>query len=68
VGAPVIRAAARVNHADDEHVRADLAGLPALVDHVDSLLRAGTIGGAQPNVADFQIATAIPFRRGPGLR
>jgi glutathione S-transferase len=68
VGAPVIRAAARVNHADDEQVRADLAGMPALVDHVDSLLRAGTIGGAQPNVADFQIATAIPFRRGPGLR
>jgi glutathione S-transferase len=54
----VIRAAVRANHADDEHVRADLASLPALLDHVDELLRAGTIGGAEPNVADFQIATS----------
>jgi glutathione S-transferase len=58
MGAPVIHAAARANHADDEHVRADLASLPALLDHVDELLRAGTIGGAEPNVADFQIATS----------
>lgn len=58
VGAPVIRAAARVNHATDENVRRDLASLPGLLDHVDELLRAGTIGGAQPNVADFQIATS----------
>jgi glutathione S-transferase len=58
LGAPVIRAAAHVNSADDEHVRADLANVPALVDRVDELLRAGTIGGAQPNVADFQIATS----------
>jgi glutathione S-transferase len=58
MGGPVIRAAVRANHADDEHVRADLAGLPGLLDHVDELLRAGTIGGAEPNVADFQIATS----------
>ncbi|MBA3263687.1 MAG: glutathione S-transferase family protein [Thermoleophilaceae bacterium] len=57
-GAPVIRAAAHVNHASDENVRRDLANLPALLDHVDGLLRAGTIGGADPNVADFQIATS----------
>jgi glutathione S-transferase len=58
LGAPVIRAAARVNHADDEHVRSDLASLPGLLDHIDGLLRAGTIGGAEPNVADFQIGTS----------
>jgi glutathione S-transferase len=58
VGAPVIRAAVRANHADDEHVRNDLASLPALLDHIDGLVRAGTIGGAEPNVADFQIGTS----------
>jgi len=58
LGAPVIRAAARANYATDENVRKDLADLPALLDHIDGLLGAGTIGGAQPNVADFQIGTS----------
>lgn len=58
MGPPVIRAAARANEATDENVRKDLADLPALLDHIDALLAAGTIGGAQPNVADFQIATS----------
>ena len=58
VGAPVVRAAVRANHATEENVRADLVNLPALIDHVDELLRAGTIGGAQLNVADFQIGTS----------
>jgi glutathione S-transferase len=58
VAPPVIRAAARVNKATDENVQADLAALPGLLDHIDGLLRAGTIGGAQPNVADFQIGTS----------
>lgn len=58
VGAPVIRAAARANHATDDAVRNDLASLPALINHIDSLLRLGTIGGVRPNVADFQIGTS----------
>jgi glutathione S-transferase len=58
LAAPVIRAAAHVNQATDENARRDLASLPGLLDHVDELLRAGTIGGAEPNVADFQIATS----------
>jgi glutathione S-transferase len=58
VGAPVIRAAAHANNATDENVRTDLASLPALIDHVDGLLRLGIIGGVQPNVADFQIGTS----------
>jgi glutathione S-transferase len=58
LGGPVIRAAVRANDATDENVRRDLANLPALVSHVDELIRAGAIGGAEPNVADFQIATS----------
>ncbi len=57
--APVIRLAARLNRADDETVRRDLARLPALLDRVDALLVEGVIGGAEPNLADFQIATSV---------
>jgi glutathione S-transferase len=55
---PIIRAAARLNNADDETIRRDLAGLPALLDHVDDLIRSGVIGGPELNAADFQIATS----------
>ena len=54
----VIVAATRFNRADDENVRRDLAELPALLGRVDALLDAGTIGGAELNAADFQIATS----------
>jgi len=55
---PIISAAARLNHATDETIRSDLAGLPSLLDHVDSLIRSGVIGGPELNAADFQIATS----------
>ena len=57
--APLLAAGARVNSASDERVKADLAALPAQLDHVESLLEAGTIGGEAPNAADFQIATSV---------
>ena len=41
----------------ERQARRDLAELPDHLDHVDGLLAAGTIGGDQPNAADFQIAT-----------
>ncbi len=57
--APVIRLAARLNRANDDAVRRDLTRLPALLDRVDALLAEGVIGGGEPNLADFQIATSI---------
>ena len=33
--------------------------LPALLDHVDALIADGTIGGAEPNAADFQILASV---------
>lgn len=48
---------ARVSGATDAAVRADLERLPALLDHVEGLIDAGAIGGAEPNAADFQIGT-----------
>jgi glutathione S-transferase len=43
----------------DDRVRATLGLLPALLDHVAKLLREGTIGGREPNAADFQIVTSV---------
>ncbi len=57
--APIVAMSARFNEATDERVRADLAALPGLIDHVDELIAAGTIGAAEPNAADFQIAPSI---------
>ncbi len=57
--APIVRLSARFNEVDDPHLRADLAALPAMLDEVDALIAAGTIGGEEPNAADFQIATSV---------
>jgi glutathione S-transferase len=56
---PLARILATRVGARDESVRASLAQLPLLLDHVDSLIANGTIGGAEPNAADFQIGTTI---------
>jgi glutathione S-transferase len=57
--APFIRASARINDATDEAVEADLAALPALLDHVDALIADGLLGSEQPTAADYQIAPSV---------
>jgi glutathione S-transferase len=57
--APIVALSARFNEADDENVKRDLVALPGLLDRVDELIAAGTIGGEQLNAADFQIATSL---------
>jgi len=57
--APVAAAFARKSDASDAHVRTDLHALPSLLDHVDGLIDAGTIGAEEPNAADFQIGTTV---------
>jgi glutathione S-transferase len=52
---------ARMSGATDEQVDADIESVPGLLDRVDELIGAGTIGGEEPNAADFQIATTIRF-------
>jgi glutathione S-transferase len=56
---PVAKAFSHKSHGSEERVRADLAALPGMLDHVDELIAAGTIGADEPNAADFQIATSI---------
>lgn len=58
-GGPLVALSARFNEATDANARAALATLPDLLDRVDAYLADGTIGGATPNAADFQIATSI---------
>jgi glutathione S-transferase len=50
---------ARRNHAQDEIVHADLAALPAQLDHIDAWIADGVLGGDQPNAADLQIGSSI---------
>jgi glutathione S-transferase len=56
---PAIRRLATISHADDDTVRADLARLPELLDAVDGLIADGTIGGAEPNAADYQVLASV---------
>jgi glutathione S-transferase len=53
------RLMARRNHALDEVVQADIAALPAQLDHIDSWIADGVLGGEQPNAADLQIGSSI---------
>jgi glutathione S-transferase len=60
---PVICQMASKSRADDAQVRADIAQLPHLLDHVDGLIADGTIGAAEPNAADFQILASVAVLR-----
>jgi glutathione S-transferase len=55
----IIRILAKNHGSTDDAVRADLAALPAILDHVDQAIADGVIGGAEPNVADLQVATSL---------
>jgi glutathione S-transferase len=55
----VIRILARQHRARDEAVRQDLAALPGLLDRIDGWIAEGVLGGGDPNVADYQVATSL---------
>jgi glutathione S-transferase len=57
--APIIWAEQKINKATSDAVRADLARLPDLLDHVDELIAQGVIAGDEPNAADYQIGTSV---------
>jgi glutathione S-transferase len=59
IAPPVAALARRLNHGTDENVRRDLDALPGLIERVDELIERGVIGGAERNVADFQIGTSV---------
>jgi glutathione S-transferase len=57
--APFIVAEERIHGISDPGVKEDLARLPGWLDQVDAWIAAGTLGGADPNAADYQIAAAL---------
>jgi glutathione S-transferase len=66
---PVARKLASMADARDDAIRGDIAALPDLLAHADSLIAAGTIGGSSLNAADFQIGTSVRALLGfPDLR
>lgn len=56
---PLVSRGAKINDSNDDHVRAEIARLPAVLDHVDHLIAEGTLNGPELNAADFQIAPSI---------
>jgi glutathione S-transferase len=62
----------------EDLIRADLARLPALLDHVDALVAGAVIATDRPNAADFQILSSVrvlldfkalsEFEQRPGAR
>jgi glutathione S-transferase len=56
---PIIKLASKLNDATDEHVRAELARLPGLLDQVDRWIEGGVLNGPQLNAADFQLAPSL---------
>lgn len=58
-GGPLVAAASRLNEADDEHVRHDLAALPGMLQRIEDWCEAGVLDGEQLYAADFQIAPSI---------
>jgi glutathione S-transferase len=50
---------AKRNKADDAKARADLAALPAQLEHIDAWIADGVLGGEQPYAADLQIGSSI---------
>jgi glutathione S-transferase len=53
---PVIFINARLNSSNAGSVRRKLAELPAMFDHVDSLIEQGVLNAAEPGAADLMIA------------
>jgi glutathione S-transferase len=56
---PMVARLARIAGADDPNVREDARRLPELLDRVDGWIADSTIGGPEPNAADFQIGLTL---------
>jgi glutathione S-transferase len=55
----MIRGTWKYHGLDATRLAADLQALPGMLDHIDALVADGTLGGEQPNAADFQIGATL---------
>jgi glutathione S-transferase len=58
-GGPIIAAASRMNSADDDAVRRDLASLPGWLKRIDDWVAEGVLGADSPTAADLQIGASL---------
>jgi glutathione S-transferase len=56
---PIVAAGNRLNNADDEAVRRDLASLPGWLKRIDDWIEEGVLGSDPPTAADVQIASSL---------
>ena len=56
---PIVWTEKKIHGVSDVTMRDDLSALSGLLDHVDSLLADGVIGGDTPNAADLQILSSV---------
>ena len=63
--APIVAAASRMNSADDEAVRHDLASLPGWLKRIDDWIAEGVLGSDPPNAADLQIGASLRLAMTP---
>jgi len=54
-----VRATWRYHEITAARLHDDLAGLPAMIAHIEQLAERGTLDGARPNAADLQIGATI---------
>ena len=54
-----VRASWKYHKITAERLASDLASLPEMIDHIESLAADGIIGGEEPNAADLQIGATI---------
>jgi glutathione S-transferase len=57
--APIVAAANRMNRADDDAVRRDLASLPGWLKRIDDWIEEGVLGSDPPDAADLQIGASL---------
>ncbi|MEH3052551.1 MAG: glutathione S-transferase N-terminal domain-containing protein [Patulibacter minatonensis] len=55
----MIRGTWKYHRLDAVVLAADLQALPGFLEHIDALVGAGVLGGAQPNAADLQIGATL---------
>jgi glutathione S-transferase len=59
LGPAVVAIEQSANRVSDAGARADLRDLPLALERIDGWLADGTLGGAQPNAADLQVAASL---------
>jgi glutathione S-transferase len=57
--APIVAAANRMNRADDDAVRRDLASFPGWLKRIDDWIGEGVLGSDPPSAADLQLGASL---------